>query len=121
MVTTVVRAQTVRDEGLAQKVQAENLAKAAATLGRAGIDADATGTYDESSLIEFIHQRGWMIRINGADDDWGAEVMAEVSPEEDWFGVAADTDRVTALALALAALLRAPWPEREPAARVEAV
>ncbi len=119
MATTL--AQTVRDEDLAQKVQAENLAKAAVTLARVGIGADATGNYDESALIEFVNERGWTIRLNGADDDWGAEVKAKVYPDENWYGVAADTDRVTALALALAALLDAPWSEQEPTVRIEGV
>lgn len=119
MATTVAQAQPVRDEDLAQKVQAENLATAAVFLTAVGINADPAGKYDESVLIEFINERGWTIRLNGADDDWGAEVKAEISPEENWYGVAADSDRVTALALALAALLDADWPEQEPTVRIE--
>ncbi len=114
-------AQTVHDEDFAQSVRGEDLAKAVVTLTAVGLGPDEAGAYDEAALIKYIHDRGWTHFIKGSPGSWYAEVLAEVSSDEDWYGIAGDIECVPALALALAALLRAPWPEREVAVRGERV
>lgn len=117
MATSV--AQTVHDEDLAQSVRAEDLAKAAVTLAAVGLGPDTDGDYDEAALVKYIDGREWTHLIKGETGSWYAEILAEVSPDEDWYGIAGDIERGPALALALAALLRAPWPEREAAVRAD--
>ncbi len=101
-------AQADIDEDLYRSVREENLAQAADTLAAVGLGPDAAGDYDEAALLAYIDQRGWTYRLDAKGGGWIGEILAEVTPDEDWYGIAADVDRVPALALALAALLRAP-------------
>lgn len=113
MATTVAQAQTVRDETLGRSVRDGDLAAAAISLAAVGLGPNAAGNYDEAALLAYIDERGWSYRLEAKGGGWIGNILAEISPDLDWYGIAGDIERVPALALALAALLRAPWSKLE--------
>jgi hypothetical protein len=91
-----------------QSTLGEELAEAQAALASHGIKPGPDGAYDEATLRDAIHARGWTYRLEAGDEGWwGAEVRQDLSTMRAIFAGDGGPSKETALLLALDVMLAA--------------